>query len=108
MTDSTKSKHKLTLAWLAKPSRAKRLAMTLCMMLTLPALAGCGTTAGIVTASVGNKQAEQRARCAGWRGIEYAVEGDPAKGETHGDTSNTIAQIRVHNQTGVNKHCWAK
>jgi hypothetical protein len=61
-----------------------------------------------VTSGIGNRQAESKARCAGWRGLSYAVEGDPNKGETHGDTADTIAEIRVHNQTGVNKHCWKR
>lgn len=108
MTGSTKSKRKSIRDWTAKLCRAKRLTITLCMLLTLPVLAGCKTTDGTVTSSVGNRAKESKARCAGWRGITYAVEGDPEKGETHGDTADTINQIRVHNQMGANKHCWKR
>lgn len=75
----------------------------LCVLCLLPA---CATTGGIVT--TGSSPVESKARCAGWRPIPYTVNGNPAVGETHGDTASTIDRIRVHNQTGVNKHCWGK
>lgn len=40
-----------------------------------------------------------KARCAGWRALDY---------DGQNDTLPTIEQIRIHNQTGVNKKCWTK
>jgi hypothetical protein len=42
------------------------------------------------------KALEQRARCAGWRGIEYSAKGD---------SPETVTSIRTHNETGKRKGC---
>jgi len=39
---------------------------------------------------------EQKARCAGWRGISYSAKAD---------TPQTVAEIRTHNATGRRKGC---
>lgn len=82
---------------------AKRIALTLLLLSAPSLLAACATTAS--TATTGNSPEVSKARCAGWRPLDFTVNGDPDAGETHGDTSATIQEIEEHNQTGKNKHC---
>ena len=51
------------------------------------------------TATTGSAPLASKARCAGWRAISFSAKGD---------TPETVGQVRTHNQTGVNKHCWKK
>jgi hypothetical protein len=55
-----------------------------------------GTATRSLLASAERKALERSARCAGWRGIEYSAKGD---------TPETVAGIRVHNETGRRKGC---
>lgn len=43
------------------------------------------------------------AQCNAWRAITYA---SPDHHPDNHDTPETIEQIRIHNQTGVNLGCW--
>ena len=78
-----------------KSITVKRLGRTLSLLCALSLLTACATTRGTVTA--GNTPNASKARCSGWRPIDYSASGD---------TRETIDQVRVHNQTGVNKKCW--
>lgn len=53
----------------------------------------------------GKSQKTTKARCAGLRHISFAVKGDAAAGEKHGDTAGTIEQVEVHNEVLDKKGC---
>jgi hypothetical protein len=48
--------------------------------------------------TAGSRPSDSKARCAGWKPIKYSGEAD---------TFETIWQVRVHNQLGLNKRCKA-
>lgn len=68
-------------------SAAKRLALTLSLLLSATLLGACQTTSST----------EIRAQCSAWRAITYS---------SKGDTALTIKQVRIHNRTGQNLGCW--
>jgi len=72
---------------------AKRLAVTLSLLLGASLLTGCVTTSST----------ETKAQCAAWRSISYA---SPQKHPKAHDTAPTIKQVRVHNRAGQNLGCW--
>lgn len=100
MTGSQPSKANGTQQLLLKLKRAKRPALTLLLLSLLPPLtAACmPQTLGTVTSGPmsSSREDEQKARCAGWRGIEFSAASD---------TPETIHAIQVHNRTGLNKRC---
>lgn len=83
--------------WSRKLTKAKKPALTLSalLVLCLPTAACFEATRSTVTA--GQSPSASKARCAGWRSIQY---------DYLNDTMGTIQQVRQHNQTGVNKKCW--
>ena len=81
-----------------KQNAVKRLALTLSAIFALSLLTACGTTRATVTDGLrGSRVAEQKARCAGWRKLNFSAKGD---------TAPTVDGVRVHNRTGINKKCW--
>lgn len=76
---------------------AKKLVVLLSVTFLALPTAGCLTTTG-TTATIGTgREANTKARCAGWRSIEF---------DAWGDTPETINQIRQHNRVGSIKRCW--
>jgi hypothetical protein len=74
--------------------------LSMLFALSLLTVACSQTTRGTATRSLlpsaERKALERNARCAGWRGIEYSAKAD---------TPETVASIRVHNETGRRKGC---
>lgn len=70
-------------------NRAKRLGLTLSVILLPLLLANCVTTRETATSV--------KALCAAWRAISYSAKGD---------TQMTVTQIRKHNAVGKRLRCW--
>lgn len=105
-SDSLKSSASGTQPWSGKAANLKKTALTLSalLVLCLPIAACFETTRSTVTgtallSSAQRKVETKKARCGRWQKIKY---------DGQADTFETIWQIRIHNQTGVNARCWRK
>jgi len=90
-----------------KPRMVRRIALMLSALFALNLLTACGSIRG--TATGGKSGTGQRAekakaaRCAGLKHLSFSVEG--ATPDEHGDTHDTINEIREHNATLDNRGC---
>lgn len=96
MTGSRKNKVNGTPRSRERLRTVRKPVLTLLSLLALSLPIGACSTLTPATVTVGSGPQASKARCAGWRPITYSGADD---------TLDTIEQIRVHNQTGVNKRC---
>lgn len=80
--------------------RSKRLPLvqSVALLILASVISGCATlTPGINSPPPPNKISIGKLVCAPWKPITYS---------TNHDTKETVDQIKTHNKTGQNLHCW--